>query len=177
MRKHAISSATHCPCVCFWSWHCSLTQGTANKNGASTRGGRLEGDTKLQMSSIMAACRHCIRRACESTITTIEALLRFTVFSFSGQTHFQWECLGHFYTSIKISILKTLRSLDTTCITRVSTHEHQHLDHCLCTQSFPLDAIVKCPMHSHWKWVWPKNWYWKCLFHHRYACPHRFNSY
>ena len=69
-----------------------------------------------------------------------EALLRFTVFSFSGQTHFQWECLGHFSDSIKIAIFKTLRRLDTTwnfacSITRVSTHEHEHWEHCLWTQS------------------------------------------
>ena len=65
-----------------------------------------------------------------------EALLRFTVFVFSGQTHSQWECYGHFYDSIKIAIFKTLRSLDTTwnfacSITRVSTHEHEHWEHCL----------------------------------------------
>ena len=49
---------------------------------------------------------------------TKEALLRFTVFS----------------------CFKTVRNLDTTwnfagSITRVSTHEHQHWQHCLCTQS------------------------------------------
>ena len=38
----------------------------------------------------------------KSIFTTKEALLRFAVFSFSGQTHFQWECYGHFYDSIKI---------------------------------------------------------------------------
>ena len=57
-----------------------------------------------------------------------------------GQTDFQWECYGHFYNSIKICIFKTVRSLDTTwnfagSITRVSTHQHQHWQHCLCAQS------------------------------------------
>ena len=81
-----------------------------------------------------------VKPSSKSIITTKEALLRFTVFPCSGQTHFQWECYGHFYDSIKISIFKTVRSLDTTwsfagSITRVSTHEHQHWQHCLCTQS------------------------------------------
>ena len=54
-----------------------------------------------------------------------------------GQT--QWV-LGHSYASIKITIFKTLRRLDTTwnfarSITRVSTHEHEHWEHCFCTQS------------------------------------------
>ena len=80
-----------------------------------------------------------VKPSCKSIITMKEALLRFTVFSFSGQTHFQWECYGH--NSIKISIFKTVRSLDTTwnfagSITRVSTHEHQHWQHCLRTQSY-----------------------------------------
>ena len=69
-----------------------------------------------------------------------EALLTFTIFSFSGQTHFQWQCLGQISHSIKIAIFKTLRRLDTTwnfarSITRVSTHEHEHWEHCLYTQS------------------------------------------
>ena len=34
-----------------------------------------------------------------------EALLRFTVFSFSGQTHFQWECYRQISDSIKIAII------------------------------------------------------------------------
>ena len=42
---------------------------------------------------------------------TKKALLRFAVFSFLGQTHFQWKCYGHFYDSIKIAIFKTLRRL------------------------------------------------------------------
>ena len=56
----------------------------------------------------------CVKPSCESIITTKEALLRFTVFSFLGPTHFQWQCYGHFYDSIKISVFKTLRRLDTT---------------------------------------------------------------
>ena len=46
----------------------------------------------------------------ESVITKKEAL----VVLFSGQTHFQWGCYGHSYASIKITIFKTLRRLDTT---------------------------------------------------------------
>ena len=77
---------------------------------------------------------------CKSIITMKEPLLRFTTFLFSGQTHFKWECLGQINDSIKIAIFKTLRRLDTTwnfarSITRVSTHEHEHWEHCLCTQS------------------------------------------
>ena len=34
--------------------------------------------------------------------------LRLTVFSFSGQTHFQWESYGQSYDSIKIAIFKLL---------------------------------------------------------------------
>ena len=45
---------------------------------------------------------------------TKQALLRFTVVPFSGKLIFQWECYGHFYDSIKISIFKTVRRLDTT---------------------------------------------------------------
>uniref|UniRef100_A0A671YJF1 Complement C3-like n=1 Tax=Sparus aurata TaxID=8175 RepID=A0A671YJF1_SPAAU len=63
-------------------------------------------------------------------ITTKEALLRFTVVSFLGKLIFN-GVQGHFYASIKISIFKTLRMLDTTrnfahSITRVSTCEHEH---------------------------------------------------
>ena len=81
-----------------------------------------------------------VKPSYKSIITMKEALLRFTVFSFLCQTHFQWECYGHFSDSIKISIFKTLRRLDTTwnfarSITRVSTHQHEHWEHCLCTQS------------------------------------------
>ena len=57
-----------------------------------------------------------VKPSCKSMITMKEAFLRFTVFLFSGQTHFQWECYGHFYDSIKISIFKTVRRLDTTWI-------------------------------------------------------------
>ena len=62
----------------------------------------------------------------QSIITTKEPLLRFTIFSFSGQTHFQWECYRHFYASN--TTWNFARS-----ITRVSTHEHEHWKHCLCT--------------------------------------------
>ena len=80
-----------------------------------------------------------VKLSCKSIIMTKAPLLRFTVFSFLGQNHFQWECYGHFYDSIKITIFKTLRRLDTTwnfasSITRVCTHEHKHWEHCLCTQ-------------------------------------------
>ena len=56
-----------------------------------------------------------------------------------GQANFQWECMGHSYASIRISIFKTLKRLDTTWnfarrITRVSTHEHEHWELCLCVQ-------------------------------------------
>ena len=57
---------------------------------------------------------------------------------FSGKLIFN-GVQGHFYGSIKISVFKTLRRLNTTwifacSITRVSTHEHEHWEHCLCTQ-------------------------------------------
>ena len=52
--------------------------------------------------------------SCKSIIMTKEILLRFSVFSFSAETHFQWECMGHFYASVKIAIFKTLRRLNTT---------------------------------------------------------------
>ena len=76
-----------------------------------------------------------VKHSCKSIITMKEALLTFTVVSFSGPTHFQWECLGQISDSIKIAIFKTLRKLDTTwnfacSITRVSTHEHEHWEHC-----------------------------------------------
>ena len=74
-----------------------------------------------------------------------EAPLRFTIFSFLAHTHFKWECLGQISHSIKITVFKTLRTLDTifynnnfACIiTRVSPHEHKDSEHCLCTQSLP----------------------------------------
>ena len=76
---------------------------------------------------------------CKSIITTKEALLRITVVSFSGKLNFS-GVRGHWYASIKITIFKTLRRLNTTWnfvrgITRVSTHEHEHWEHCLCSQS------------------------------------------
>ena len=52
-----------------------------------------------------------VKPLCKGIITKEEAHLRFTPFLFSGQTHFQWECYGHFYASIKIAIFKTLRRL------------------------------------------------------------------
>ena len=67
-----------------------------------------------------------VKPLCKSIITTKEALSS-AIFLFSAQTHFQWECMGRFYASIKIAVLKTLRRLDTTrnftsSITRASTH-------------------------------------------------------
>ena len=69
----------------------------------------------------------CVKPSCKSIITMKEALWRFTLLSFSAQTRFQWECMGHFYASIKNAIFKTLRRLGTTwnfarSITSVSTH-------------------------------------------------------
>ena len=55
-----------------------------------------------------------VKPSCKSITTKKEALLRVTIFSFSAQTHFQWECMGHFYTSIKSTIFKIVRRLDTT---------------------------------------------------------------
>ena len=56
----------------------------------------------------------CTRVKCsfKSIITTKAQLLRF---SFSGQNHFQWSARGKYNVSIKISIFKTVRRLDTTC--------------------------------------------------------------
>ena len=66
-----------------------------------------------------------VKPSCKSIITVNKALLRFTIFLFLGQTYFQWECLGHFYATMKIAIFKPLRRLHTTwnfarSITRVS---------------------------------------------------------
>ena len=47
-------------------------------------------------------------------ITMKVLLLRFAVFSFLGQTHFQWEYYRDFYDIIENAIFKTVRSLDTT---------------------------------------------------------------
>ena len=55
-----------------------------------------------------------VKPSCKGIFTMKEALLRLTVFLFSTQTHFQWECMRHFYASIKISISKTPGRLDTT---------------------------------------------------------------
>ena len=100
-------------------------------------------DTNIRKAKLSPKCNleTRVKPLCKSIITTKEALLRFTVFSFLGQTRFQWECYGHFHVSIKISIFKTVRRLETTwnfagSITRVSTREHQHWEHCLCTQSY-----------------------------------------
>ena len=95
---------------------------------------------RVKLSPKCSLCFFCdciwVRPLCKSTMMLKEAPLRFTVLSFSAQTHFQWECMGHFYASIKIAIFKTLRRLDTTwnfacSITRVSTHEHEHWEHSL----------------------------------------------
>ena len=80
-----------------------------------------------------------VKHSCKSIIT-IKRHYEFTLFSFSGQTHFRWECLWQISDSIKIAIFKILRKLDTTSnfarsITRVSTHEHEHWQYCLCTQT------------------------------------------
>ena len=68
-----------------------------------------------------------VKSSFKSRITIKEGLLIFTILWFSAQTHFQWECMGHFYACIEIAHFKTLRRLDTTwnfarSITRVSTH-------------------------------------------------------
>ena len=55
-----------------------------------------------------------VKPLCKSRIMTKEALLRFAVFSFLGQTHFQWVCHGHFSNSTKIAVFKILRRLDIT---------------------------------------------------------------
>ena len=62
-------------------------------------------------------------------IMTKEALLRCTIVWFSGTFILKGS-----------AIFRTLRRLGTTwnfarSITRVSTHEHEHWEHCLCTQS------------------------------------------
>ena len=71
-----------------------------------------------------------VKPSCKSIISTKEMLLRFTIFSFSG--HFHWSAWG--------ALFKTPRRLNTTwnfacSITRVSTHEHEHWEHCLWTHS------------------------------------------
>ena len=54
-----------------------------------------------------------VKPSCKSIVTTKEALLRFTIVSFSGKFIFN-GVLGHSYTGIKIAIFETLRRLDTT---------------------------------------------------------------
>ena len=68
----------------------------------------------LPKSNIGFICE-CIwvKPSCKSIITMKEALLRFTVVSFSGKLIFH-GALGHSDASIKIAIFKTLRRLDTT---------------------------------------------------------------
>ena len=77
--------------------------------------------------------------------------------------------MGHFYNSIKIAISKTLRRLDTTwnfdlSITRVSTHQHEHWEHCLCTQNLLkrinlelLSTSFSCGAKSYSAWM---DWQW-----------------
>ena len=88
-----------------------------------------------------------VKSLCESVIMTKEALLRLTIFS-----HFQWECMGHFYASIEITILKTVWSLNTTwnftcSITRVSTHEHEHWEHCMVFEQLMLAVASSSSCH------------------------------
>ena len=69
-----------------------------------------------------------VKPSCKTIITMKEALLRFTVFLFLGNS-FSVGALRALYNSIKVSTFKSLRSLDTTwnfacSITRVCTHEH-----------------------------------------------------
>ena len=89
----------------------------------------------------------------KSIITRKETLLRFTIFLLLGQNHFQWSV-----------IFKTLRRLDTTwnfarSITRVPTHEHEHWEHCLSTQSllknkvFEQLAVLISECNSTWRTV------------------------
>ena len=98
-----------------------------------------------------------VKPLCKSIITMKETLSRFTVILFLGKLIFNGG-QGHFYTSIKIIIFKIQRRLDTTWnfahnITRVSTHEHEHWEHCLCTQSLlkrrlHLSAVTEIQEHS-----------------------------
>ena len=90
-----------------------------------------------------------VKPSCKSIITMKEALLRLTIFSFSAQTRFQWECYGHFYASIKIAILKTLRR---------TTWNFAH-------------SIARVKRKRKYSRSW------KCLFHRNYAFTRRFDSY
>ena len=91
-----------------------------------------------------------VKPSWKSIITMKEALLWLTVFSFLGQTHFNGSATGTFMIMI-IWLFKTSRRLDTAwnfarSITRVSTHEHEHWEHCLCTQSLLKRMFLN---HSH----------------------------
>ena len=123
----------------------------------------------------------CVEPSCKSIITRKEALLRSTIVLFSGQTRFQWECLGQIRSSLKIVIFKRLRSLDTTwnfacTITRVSTHEHHHWEHCLCTQSLlksvynDFQTALHCVTAQHSSSWWVLGWVYTQLLH---LCNHR----
>ena len=96
---------------------------------------------KLSPKSDLGFICEClwVKHRCKSIITMKEAFLRFTIVSFSCKLIFN-GVLGNSHDSIKIAIFKTLRGLDSTwnfapSITRVSTQEHEHWEHCLCTQS------------------------------------------
>ena len=122
-----------------------------------------------------------IKPSCKSTITMKEALLRFTVVLFSGKQIFN-GVKGHVYASIKISIFKPLRSLDTTwnsahCITRASTHENEHWDHCLCTQSLLKRGFLdNSGTPPSWQkksvdpWVCPNRQAWGAVHHYSLTC-------
>ena len=63
------------------------------------------------------------------------------------------ECYGHSYTSIETAIFKTLRRHETSWnfargITRVSTHEHEHWEHCR-YQAGKRSTITLVPVRSH----------------------------
>ena len=79
-----------------------------------------------------------VKPLCKCIITTKEALQIYHSF-ISDKLIFD-GVQGHSYANIKFAIFKTLKRLDTTwifacSITRVSTHEHEHWEQCLCTQS------------------------------------------
>ena len=106
-----------------------------------------------------------VKPSCQSLSMTKEALFRFTIFSFFRvKLIFNGTARGK-YDSIKIAFVKTLTWLDTTwnfarSITRVSTHEHEHWEHCLCTEFEKkqkvfeqLTLAVPCSVHScHCSW-------------------------
>ena len=86
---------------------------------------------KLSPKCNLGSICECIwvKPSCKSIITKKEALFKIShSFVFSGELIFNG------------STVKTVRRLDTTwnfarSITRVSTHEHQHWEHCLCARS------------------------------------------